>query len=51
MICNETKIVDFDKYCNICKHKELVETEDPCNECLTSPTNVDSRRPIMYVKK
>ncbi len=26
--------VDFKKYCKTCKHKELGEKFDPCNECL-----------------
>lgn len=44
----ETKIVEFDKYCNRCKHWETKSTEDPCDECLTSPTNINSRKPINF---
>ena len=30
--------VDFKKYCKTCKHKELGEKFDPCNECLDLDT-------------
>ena len=26
--------VDFNTYCKLCKHKDVLETDDPCNECL-----------------
>lgn len=42
------KIVDFVKYCKTCKHCDIAEYEDPCNECLDNPTNVNSKRPINY---
>ena len=44
------KIVDFDKYCPTCKHKEVKdkEGEEPCEECLSSPTNLDSHKPVKY---
>ena len=29
--------VDFNKYCKTCKHEEVKEVEDPCNECLDEP--------------
>lgn len=44
----EQKIVDFNKYCNICQHKFTKDTEEPCNECLTHPTNENSYKPINY---
>ena len=36
------------EYCEKCKYQRVVETDDPCNECLTQPVNVDSRRPIRF---
>lgn len=42
------KIVEFDKYCKLCKNVKLLETDDPCNECLTSPVNINSRKPILF---
>ena len=43
-----THLVDYEKYCKTCKHRNLKETEDPCNDCLTWPENEDSRKPILY---
>ncbi len=31
---NNTKFVDFETYCKICKHEKKKDIEDPCNECL-----------------
>jgi hypothetical protein len=45
----EEKIVEFDKYCKICKYKDLPETEDPCWDCLEDPVNVYSHRPTGFV--
>ena len=42
------KIVEFDKYCDICKYKDVKGYEDPCNECLDNPVNEDSHRPVNY---
>ena len=44
-----TKIVDYATYCPKCKHKDVNETDDPCNECLTYPVRTDgSRKPAFY---
>ena len=43
-------LVDF-KYCEICKHKDVKETEDPCNECLESPMNLYSHKPVKWEEK
>lgn len=50
---NHIKIVDFDQYCDKCKHyaPDLFGNEEPCNECLTNPMNIDSRRPVKYEEK
>lgn len=45
------KIVWYDRYCPTCKHKDLCETEDPCNECLTECAVIDSHKPIKYEKE
>lgn len=42
------KEVYFDKYCGKCIHKDIPETEDPCNECLTQPSNENSHKPINF---
>ena len=43
--------VDFKKHCKTCKHKEKKETEKPCKECLDTPTNLHSQKPIRWAKK
>ncbi len=42
------KFVAFTYWCPRCKHRKTDETEDPCNECLTSPVNQNSRKPIRF---
>ena len=44
------KLVDFG-YCKTCKFKDEEDYVDPCHECLNSPTNLHSIKPIHYVKK
>lgn len=45
------KIVEFDKYCDNCKHKDLNDDLEPCNECLTNPVNENSKKPINFEEK
>lgn len=42
------KEVYFDVYCETCKHKDVDETEEPCDTCLANPMNLYSHRPIKY---
>lgn len=42
------KIVNFDHYCPKCKYYRTEETEDPCDECLSNPTNEDSHEPVSF---
>jgi hypothetical protein len=44
----DTKFVAFDVYCPLCINSKLAETEDPCNECLTTPVNQNSHKPINF---
>lgn len=46
-----TKFVDFELYCNKCKHKELKEYEEPCHRCLNEPVNTYSEKPVCYEEK
>ena len=48
---NQMRIVDFEKYCETCKHKKLEEKLDPCNECLDNPVNEDSEKPVCWEEK
>lgn len=41
-------IVEFDKYCDTCEHRDLKEHEDPCDQCLSEPVNEYSRKPVCY---
>lgn len=42
------KIVDFERYCPKCLHKDLKEHDDPCDDCLNEPVNVDSKKPVNF---
>lgn len=43
-----TKEVFYFAYCSKCKHKDLDESEEPCNECLTFGENDNSHKPIRF---
>ena len=40
--------VDFHKYCDTCKHRNLDEVKDPCNECLSEPINLYTDKPTKW---
>lgn len=42
------KEVRFDLYCDTCKHFNRDESNDICEECVESPVNEHSRKPIKY---
>lgn len=44
----ETKFVWFGDYCSRCQYKDSSEGEDPCNECLGEPVNLNSHKPINF---
>ena len=49
---NEYKEVRFDKYCELCRHKEKkVEYGNICDECLGYPTNLHSEKPVNWEEK
>ena len=45
------KEVFFWQYCKTCKHEKTKESEDPCHNCLNSPSNVHSHKPINWEEK
>lgn len=45
---NDPKEVYFWKYCCICKHKDNEEFDEPCDDCLANPSNIDSHKPVHY---
>lgn len=48
---NHEKLVNFRLYCPKCQHYQVPQDEEPCNECLTYPANVESEKPVMYKEK
>lgn len=48
---DDYKIVDFEKYCKTCEHRDLKESDDPCFDCLDEPTNLNSNKPVYYKEK
>ena len=45
------KFVNFRLYCPKCKHYEVAQDEEPCNECLENTTNVYSEKPVNYEER
>lgn len=45
------KEVYFHNYCKDCKHKDVKDTDEPCNECLSEPINLYSHKPIKWEEK
>lgn len=45
------KEVYFHDYCKTCKSRAVPNTEEPCNECLSEPTNYNTHKPINYEEK
>lgn len=45
------KEVYFHEYCKLCNYKDLDESKDPCNECLTEPVNANSHKPVCFKEK
>ena len=45
------KEVHFHEYCKSCRHSKVVETEEPCEECLSEPINLNTHRPVKYEMK
>lgn len=45
---NEYREVNYGKYCVSCKHADCLENEDPCFECLDSPLNLYTDKPVNW---
>ena len=45
------KEVYYHDYCKKCKHENVKDTEDPCNECLDTPINLYSHKPVNFKEK
>lgn len=42
------KEVYFGEYCKKCIHEKEPEDQDPCNDCLNNPSNIDSHKPLRF---
>ena len=42
---HQMKFVEFNIYCPKCKHRNLNEAQDPCNECLEIGARKDTHVP------
>ncbi len=45
------KEVYFYQYCKTCKNREIRNHEEPCDECLDNPINLNSHKPVKYEEK
>lgn len=45
------KEVYFHEYCQKCKNRNVPDTEEPCDECLSEPINMYTHEPVKYEKK
>lgn len=45
---NDKKIVNFFKYCPKCKYIKNTEDIDPCHDCLSTPVNTNSHKPVYF---
>lgn len=48
MEVNAYKEVYFGQFCKTCKNKDIPESSDLCDECLTEPVNLYSHKPVKY---
>lgn len=46
-----TKEVYYNEYCHQCKYWDKKESEDPCWDCLDTPFNYDSHKPLYFENK
>lgn len=51
MYYEDQQLVEYDKYCPKCKDKNTKEADEPCRECLNTPTNTWSHKPINFKEK
>jgi len=40
--------VAFWQYCATCKYKARQPNDEPCEECLSNPVNINSRKPVKF---
>lgn len=42
------KEVLYGNYCGKCKYRKVPENNEPCEECLTNPSRIDSHKPLKF---
>lgn len=45
------KEVFFKQYCKTCKYAKISENQEPCDECLDTPLNLYSHKPVNWEAK
>ncbi len=45
---NQKKEVYYNYFCQSCRYQKKTEGEDPCNDCLNQPWNIDTHKPVNY---
>ena len=48
---NWMREVDYATYCPKCKNFKVLETDEPCNECLTECAREGSKKPVKFEEK
>ena len=48
---SDYKEVDFKHWCPKCKHRDVKETMDPCNECLEVGMREGTRKPEYFKER
>ena len=48
MIREDTELRNFPLYCPKCKNFKVLETDEPCNECLTECAREGSKKPVKF---
>ena len=47
----DLKEVRYDLYCHRCQYETYKEGDDPCDECLATPMNKNSHRPVNWKER
>lgn len=45
---SKNKLVEFNQYCYKCVYKDLLDIQEPCNECISNPVNENSHKPVKF---
>ena len=47
----QERIVDYSKWCEKCVHEKKAEVDIPCFDCLDTPINLNTDKPIHFEEK